>query len=91
MVRRVLLARGGSLSITNGLGRAHNSIVSVLNRALVPNWTKVKVIEHQIVSNIFLSIFKRWKQHPKLVSEENAIAHMNAYLNNFESDYIFDK
>ena len=72
MVRRVLLARGGSLSITNGLGRAHNSIVSVLNRALVPNWTKVKVIEHQIVSNIFLSIFKRWKQHPKLVSEETS-------------------
>jgi glycosyltransferase involved in cell wall biosynthesis len=72
MVRRVLLARGASLPTTNGLGRAHHSIVSVLNRALVPNWTKVTVVEHSVVSGSFSRLFNRWLKHPKKVTSESS-------------------
>ena len=70
MVRRVLLARGASLPTNNGLGRAHYSIESILNNALVPNWTKVSVVEHDITSNVFLRLFNRWIKHPKKVTFE---------------------
>ena len=70
MVRRVLLARGASLPTNNGLGRAHHSIESILNRALVPDWTKSSVVEHEITSNIFLRLFNRWIKHPKKVTLE---------------------
>jgi glycosyltransferase involved in cell wall biosynthesis len=70
MVRRVLLARGASLPTNNGLGRAHYSIESILNNALVPNWTKASVIEHDFTSNIILRLFTRWRKHPKKVTLE---------------------
>ena len=72
MVRRVLLARGASLPTNIGLGRAHYSIESILNNALVPNWTKVSVVEHEIISNIFLRLFNRWIKHPKRVNFESS-------------------
>ena len=70
MVRRVLLARGASLPTNNGLGRAHHSIESILNHALVPNWTKSSVVEHQNTSNIFIRLLNRWIKHPKKVTLE---------------------
>ena len=70
MVRRVLLARGASLSTNNGLGRAHYSIESILNHALVPNWTKSSVVEHDNTSNIFIRLLNRWIKHPKKVTLE---------------------
>ncbi len=72
MVRRVLLVRGASLPITNGLGRAHHSIVSGLNKAFVTNWTNAKIIEHENIQNIFFRIIKRWYKHPKLVNIESS-------------------
>ncbi|GIT41189.1 MAG: hypothetical protein Ct9H300mP10_01990 [Methanobacteriota archaeon] len=41
MVKRVVLARGGALPSSTGLGRAHHAGESLLQRAMVPGWSKV--------------------------------------------------
>ena len=69
MVRRVLLVRGPRLSEDSGLGRAHHSIEHSLNRALVPNWTKINTIEHEPMDTLPSRVMKRWFSHPRLVNQ----------------------
>ena len=57
MVRRVLLARGGALGSNTGLGRAHFSVVSLLEKTLVKDWTLAGIIEHKLEENIFSRVF----------------------------------
>ena len=72
MVRRVLLARGAALPESSGLGRAHHSIESLLQKALVPNWTKVGTIQHEEPKSSLDRILTRWWKQPRRVSEEIA-------------------
>lgn len=69
MVRRVLLVRGGRLAENSGLGRAHQAIESLLERALVPQWTKVGTIEHEQVTGPVQRAVKRWYTHPRDVTK----------------------
>ena len=57
MVRRVLLARGGALRSNTGLGRAHFSVVSLLEKTLVKDWTLAGLIEHKLEENIFSRVW----------------------------------
>ena len=68
-MRRVLLVRGPRLSEDSGLGRAHHSIETLLNRALVPNWTRIKTVEHKRMESLLSRAMKRWFSHPRLVSQ----------------------
>ena len=66
---RVLLVRGGRLGESSGLGRAHQSIESLLERALVPQWTKVGTIEHDQVTGLIQRALRRWYYHPRSVAK----------------------
>ena len=68
MVRRVMLARGGALPQSTGLGRAHFAIESLLERALVPGWIRTGTIEHQIKTSPLSRLYSRWSSHPRLVN-----------------------
>ena len=68
MVRRVMLARGGALAESTGLGRAHFAIESLLERALVPGWIRTGTIEHRIRSSPLSRLYSRWSSHPSLVA-----------------------
>ena len=70
MVRRVLLARGGALRSNTGLGRAHFSVVSLLEKTLVKDWTLAGNIEHKLEENIFSRVWNRWRSHPILVKRK---------------------
>ena len=70
MVRRVLLARGGALSSDTGLGRAHFSVVSLLEKTLVKDWTLAGNIEYKMEENIFSRVWNRWRSHPILVKQK---------------------
>ena len=54
VVRRVLLARGANLESNTGLGRAHEAVVSLLEKTLVKDWTKAGIIEYQTKTQSFL-------------------------------------
>ena len=69
-MRRVILARGAALPSNTGLGRAHQAIESNLQRALVPNWTRIKTIQHDIIHGAIFRLHRRWFKHPRFVSEE---------------------
>ena len=69
MVSRVLLVRGGRLAENSGLGRAHQAIESLLEKALVPQWTKVGTIEHEQVTGLVQRAVKRWYTHPRAVTK----------------------
>ena len=69
MVSRVLLVRGGRLAENSGLGRAHQAIESLLDKALVPQWTKVGTIEHEQVTGLVQRAVKRWYTHPRSVTK----------------------
>lgn len=69
-MRRVILARGAALPSNTGLGRAHQAIEANLQRALVPNWTRIKTIQHGIIFGAIFRLHRRWFKHPKVVSEE---------------------
>ena len=64
---RVLLVRGGRLSENSGLGRAHQAIESLLEKALVPDWTKVATLEYDPVHGLLSRAVKRWFTHPRKV------------------------
>ena len=70
MVRRVLLSRGGALRSNTGLGRAHFSLISLLEKTLVKDWTLAGVLEHPEKNNILARIWHRWIIHPNLVGEK---------------------
>ena len=67
MDRRVLLARGGALGSNTGLGRAHFSVVSLLEKTLVKDWTLAGNIEHKLEENTLSRVWNRWRSHPILV------------------------
>ncbi len=67
VVRRVLLARGANLDSNTGLGRAHEAVVSLLEKTLVKDWTKAGIIEHQTKTQIISRVWNRWYKHPSLV------------------------
>ena len=68
MVKRVVLARGAALPSSTGLGRAHHAVESLLQRAMVPGWSKVTTLEHPIVSFAPNRLLTRWRKHPAFVS-----------------------
>ncbi len=68
MVKRVVLARGAALTSSTGLGRAHHAIESLLQRAMVPGWSKVTTLEHSIMSFAPNRLITRWRKHPAFVS-----------------------
>ena len=68
MVKRVVLARGAALPPSTGLGRAHHAVESLLQRAMVPGWSKVSTLEHRIVRFAPNRLLTRWRKHPMLVS-----------------------
>jgi len=72
MVKRVVLARGAALPSSTGLGRAHHAIESLLQRAMVPGWSKVTTLEHQILSFAPNRLLTRWRKHPAFVSSSVA-------------------
>ena len=69
MVSRVLLVRGGRLAENSGLGRAHQAIESLLEKALVPQWTKVGTIDHEQETGLIQRVVKRWYTHPWSVTK----------------------
>ena len=70
MVRRVLLARGGALGSNTGLGRAHFSVISLLEKTLVKDWTLAGIVEHEVEDNILPRVWNRWRSHPILVKQK---------------------
>ena len=70
MVRRVLLARGGALGSNTGLGRAHFSMVSLLEKTLVRDWTLAGIVEHPLKDNILARVWNRWRVHPNIVKQK---------------------
>ena len=72
MVKRVVLARGAALPSSTGLGRAHHAVESLLQRAMVPGWSKVSTLEHQILSFAPSRLLTRWRKHPAFVSSSMA-------------------
>ena len=68
MVKRVVLARGAALPSSTGLGRAHHAVESLLQRAMVPGWSKASTLEHQILSFAPSRLLTRWRKHPAFVS-----------------------
>ncbi len=68
MVKRVILARGAALPSSTGLGRAHHAVESLLQRAMVPGWSKVTTLEHPILSFAPNRLLTRWRKHPTFVS-----------------------
>ena len=72
MVKRVVLARGAALPSSTGLGRAHHAVESLLQRAMVPGWSKVSTLEHQILRFAPSRLLTRWRKHPAFVSSSMA-------------------
>ena len=68
MVKRVVLARGAALPSSTGLGRAHHAVESLLQRAMVPGWSKVTTLEHPIMSFAPNRLLTRWRKLPAFVS-----------------------
>ena len=68
MVRRVMLARGGALPESTGLGRAHFAAESLLERALVTGWIRTGTIEHRIRTSPLSRLYSRWSSHSRLVA-----------------------
>ena len=48
MSRQVLVVRGGALSRSTGLGRAHHDLVDRLGQDLVAGYSVANVIEHEL-------------------------------------------
>lgn len=72
MVKRVVLARGAALPSSTGLGRAHHAVESLLQHAMVPGWSKVTTLEHQILSFAPNRLLTRWRKHPAFISSSVA-------------------
>ena len=68
MVRRVLIARGGSISPASGLGRAHEDLVRGLANGVITGFALKDVIQHNIGGIAPLRLWRRWKGHPAKVA-----------------------
>ena len=83
MVRRVLLARGGALGSNTGLGRAHFSMVSLLEKTLVRDWTLAGIVEHPLKDNILARVWNRWRVHPNIVKQKTESSIPDWFCNPF--------
>ena len=64
MSRQVLVVRGGALSRSSGLGRAHHDLVDRLEQGEVTGYSLSSVIEHELGGNIFTRWRQRRSEHP---------------------------
>ncbi len=67
MSRQVLVVRGGALSRSSGLGRAHHDLIDRLEQEQLKGYTLSGVIEHEIGGNPFVRWRRRRNEHPALV------------------------
>ena len=67
MSRQVLVVRGGALSRSTGLGRAHHDLVDRLGQDLVAGYSVANVIEHELGGNPLTRWRRRRKHHPSRV------------------------
>ncbi|GIS43539.1 MAG: hypothetical protein Ct9H90mP16_06090 [Candidatus Poseidoniales archaeon] len=68
MSRQVLVVRGGALSRSTGLGRAHHDLVDRLGQNLVAGYSVANVIEHELGGNPLTRWRRRRKHHPSHVA-----------------------
>ena len=68
MSRQVLVVRGGALSRSTGLGRAHHDLVDRLGQDLVAGYSVANVIEHELGGNPLTRWRRRRKHHPSHVA-----------------------
>ena len=64
MPRQVLVVRGGALSRSSGLGRAHHDLVDRLEQSEVSGYSLASVIEHELGGNLFTRWRRRRSEHP---------------------------
>ena len=69
MPRRVVVARGGAISSSSGLGRAHSDMINSLSNGDIENYQLSKVIEHDPRGNGLLRLWRRWYSHPSRVAK----------------------
>ena len=67
MAHPVLVARGGALSRTSGLGRAHHDLVDRLTVGMVPGFSLHGVVEHEIEGGAATRYYRRRRGHPARV------------------------
>tara|TARA_B100000700_G_C15030570_1_gene850273 strand:- start:1719 stop:2834 length:1116 start_codon:yes stop_codon:yes gene_type:complete len=67
MSRQVLVVRGGALSRSSGLGRAHHDLVDRLEQEQVAGYTLSGVIEHELGGNPYVRWRRRRSEHPARV------------------------
>jgi len=70
MSRRVLVVRGGALSRSSGLGRAHHDLVDRLGQGQVSGYTLEGVIEHELGGNPITRWRRRRSHYPAIVDVE---------------------
>ena len=75
MSRQVLVVRGGALSRSSGLGRAHHDLVERLQEGHVAGFNIADVIEHPVGGGAFTRWRRRRSEHPQRVAK---IAEANA-------------
>ena len=71
MPRQVLVVRGGALSRSSGLGRAHHDLVDRLEQSEVSGYSLASVIEHELGGNLFTRWRRRRSEHPAHVKAKS--------------------
>ena len=71
MPRQVLVVRGGALSRSSGLGRAHHDLVDRLEQSEVSGYSLASVIEHELGGNLFTRWRRRRSEHPAYVEAKS--------------------
>ena len=68
MSRQVLVIRGGALTRSSGLGRAHHDLVERLEEGQVEGYVLNSVIEHELGGGAFTRWRRRRSEHPQRVA-----------------------
>ena len=79
MSRQVLVVRGGALSRSTGLGRAHHDLVDRLEQNLVAGYSIADVIEHELGGTPLTRWRRRRNHHP---------AHVDAAVKENSADIL---
>ena len=69
MARKVLIARGGALPNSTGLGRAHFNLIERFENGRIRNYELLDVVEHKLGGNPIFKLINRWFKHPRTVSK----------------------
>ena len=69
MSRQVLVVRGGALTRSSGLGRAHHDLVERLEEGRVEGYALSSVIEHELGGGVFSRWRRRRSGHPQQVAD----------------------